>query len=77
MRVRQAIRGVVPPEAQRRKGYSFASPGLHQLLQKIAPALADSTNTDFSSRLAFLTTLPAIVAAATTPAARTALAGRR
>lgn len=51
--------GVVTPAAREntRKGFSFASPGLHELLQAIAPSWVDIGQSDLSSRLVYLTTL--------------------
>jgi hypothetical protein len=41
---------------EQRKGFSFASRGLSQLLDTIAPDLQDTGHADFSSRLVYLTT---------------------
>ena len=40
-----------------RRGYSFASPGLDELLNAIAPELQKLSQAEWSARLAFLTTL--------------------
>ncbi len=56
IRRRQMV-GTVKPNESRRKGFSFASAGLTRLLEEISPALKNISDTDFSSRLAFITTL--------------------
>lgn len=55
MRIRRRLLvGEYPPD-ERRKGYSFASRALSQLLQSIAPGMKRITGTELSSRLAYLT----------------------
>ncbi len=48
--------GTPAPRENTRKGFSFASPGLHELLQAVAPSLLDIGQSELSSRLAYLTT---------------------
>lgn len=43
------------PEDSRRKGFSFATARLSQLLESISPELRDVSDPDLSSRLAYLT----------------------
>ena len=43
------------PPHSRRKGFSFATVGLRHVLGAISPALVDISQTDLSSRLAYLT----------------------
>ncbi len=43
------------PQESRRKGFSFATPKLAQLLESISPELRDVSDPDLSSRLAYLT----------------------
>lgn len=42
-------------QANKRRGYSFATPGLDALLKDVAPGLADIGQSDWSSRLVYLT----------------------
>ncbi len=44
------------PALEQRKGFSFASRGLSELLDTMAPDLQDTGHADFSSRLVYLTT---------------------
>ena len=44
------------PALEQRKGFSFASRGLSELLDTIAPDLQGTGHSDFSSRLVYLTT---------------------
>jgi hypothetical protein len=44
-----------PPPGMVRRGYSFATPALQQLLDSIAPGLAELEHQELSVRLAFLT----------------------
>ncbi len=57
LQLRQPMTPVTPgPALEQRKGFSFASRGLSQLLDTIAPDLQDTGHADFSSRLVYLTT---------------------
>ncbi|MGQ0814292.1 MAG: hypothetical protein ACT4O1_07480 [Gemmatimonadota bacterium] len=53
---RRLAHGVPPTLRESRKGYSFASPGLDALLEAIAPELLSISQSELSSRLAYLTT---------------------
>lgn len=45
------------PQQCHRQGYSFASPRLYELLQRMDPALVELTHCEFASRLCYLTWL--------------------
>jgi hypothetical protein len=53
-RRRPAVKAPLP-EDSRRKGFSFATARLSQLLESISPELRDVSDPDLSSRLAYLT----------------------
>ena len=55
MRLRRADGGRRAAAAEHRKGYSFASPGLTSLLESISPGLEGISQSELSTRLAFLT----------------------
>ncbi len=54
--LRKPMTSATKPELEQRKGFSFASWGLSELLDTIAPDLHDTGQADFSSRLVYLTT---------------------
>ena len=57
LQLRQPMTPATPgPALEQRKGFSFASRGLSELLDTIAPDLQDTDQADFSSRLVYLTT---------------------
>ena len=61
MQLRRPRQSLPPHLLEARRGYSFASPGLDELLTEIAPELRNAHQAELSSRLAFLTTLSSIV----------------
>ena len=65
MQLRRPRQSLPPHLLEARRGYSFASPGLDELLSAIAPELRDAPQAELSSRLSFLTTLSSIVDAGT------------
>jgi hypothetical protein len=55
MRVRQRPMVGAGSEESRRRGFSYASKGLNQLLEAIAPSLRDLSQAELASRLVYLT----------------------
>ena len=47
--------GVQAPPNEMRKGYSYASPNFDELMHHISPGMHEMTQTEFSSRLVYLT----------------------
>lgn len=55
MQLRSRLGGARPPGAEHRQGFSFGSPGLSRLLGSVDESLADASQAEISSRLAYLT----------------------
>lgn len=55
MRLRRGEGRVRAPGSEHRRGYSFASPGLHALLEEISPGLEQIGQSELSTRLAYIT----------------------
>ena len=58
MQLRRKYRTSTPALKETRRGYSFASRGLTELLEAISPSQTDLSQAEFSSRLVYLTCNP-------------------